>query len=54
MREFSSITDNWDGTTPNGNEAITGVYFWKLEYTYIQGTEEVTEKMHGNVTLQRD
>ena len=54
MREFSSITDNWDGKTPNGNEANTGVYFWKIVYSYILGTEEITEEMHGNVTLQRD
>ena len=54
MRELSAVTDNWDGKTPNGNPASSGVYFWKLVYSYTQGTEVITEELHGNVTLQRD
>lgn len=54
MREFESINDAWDGTTLNGNPASQGVYFWKINYSYVQGTETISEEISGNVTLIRD
>jgi gliding motility-associated-like protein len=54
MREFDAPTDVWDGTAPNGSPAKEGVYFWKLNYSYIENTEEVNEEKSGNVTLIRD
>lgn len=54
IREFDAITDEWDGTTENGNPASQGVYFWKINYSYIDGIEEVSKEISGNVTLIRD
>ncbi len=32
MNEGNDFLQGWDGTTPQGNEAVDGVYFWKLNY----------------------
>lgn len=47
----NDFTQGWDGTTPSGNEAEDGVYFWKL--TYVDAYNK-TGAMHGNVTLIRN
>lgn len=52
--EFEKANESWDGKTQNGNLAHPGVYFWKLNYSYLQGNEEVEKEMSGNVTLIRD
>lgn len=54
IRAFDAITDQWDGTTENGDEVSEGVYFWKITYSYIDGDQTVEEKLAGNVTLMRD
>lgn len=54
IREFDSITDEWDGTTNDGNKVSQGVYFWKINYSYVEGFEEVSKEISGNVTLIRD
>ncbi|MCJ8291174.1 MAG: gliding motility-associated C-terminal domain-containing protein [Crocinitomicaceae bacterium] len=54
MREFDSVNDAWDGTALNGDLASQGVYFWKINYSYVQGTETISEEVSGNVTLIRD
>lgn len=48
--EMTSITDGWDGTTQNGTECPSGVYF----YTYRVTTENSTIiEGQGSVTLSR-
>lgn len=54
IRVFNTLTDEWDGTTENGDDVQEGVYFWKITYTYIDGDETVEEQLVGNVTLLRD
>jgi len=54
MCELNSPMELWDGTSPNGNKAKEGVYFWKLNYSYTDGMELVNEEMSGNVTLIRE
>lgn len=54
VREFTSATDTWDGKLANGQPASDGVYFWKLTYSYVENTEEISEEKSGNVTLIRD
>ena len=54
IRTFNSIADEWDGTTENGDEANQGVYFWKITYSYMDGTQLAEDELSGNVTLLRD
>ncbi|MFK7786281.1 MAG: PKD domain-containing protein [Crocinitomicaceae bacterium] len=54
VREFNSPSDTWDGTMPNGEPANDGVYFWKLNYSYVENTEQINEEKSGNVTLIRN
>ncbi len=51
MYEANDFLQGWDGTTPQGNEAVDGVYFWKLNYV---DAYDKTGTMHGNVTLIRN
>ena len=51
MNEGNDFLQGWDGTTPQGNEAVDGVYFWKLNYV---DAYDKTGTMHGNVTLIRN
>ena len=54
IREFDTVNEQWDGTTLNGNLASQGVYFWKINYSYVDGTESVSDEISGNVTLIRN
>lgn len=49
--EFNSVTDEWDGTNKNGKDVPDGVYFYRYEATFTNGTE--TEGQ-GNIHLIRD
>ena len=48
--EFDQLTEGWDGTTINGEEAVNGVYFYKVTFDLFDDVEEV---YHGHITLIR-
>ncbi len=48
--ETSSMTESWDGTTPNGNMAQDGVYTYKLKYLTRSGRDGT---ITGHVSLLR-
>lgn len=45
-----SPSDGWDGTRQNGKDATAGVYFYMMEVTGLDGTEQIK---HGNIHLMR-
>ncbi len=50
--EFNDLTEGWDGTTTSGEEAVNGVYFYKVTFDLF-GDEENDEIYHGHITLIR-
>jgi gliding motility-associated-like protein len=50
--EFDQLTEGWDGTTTNGEEAVNGVYFYKVTFDLF-GDVEDEEVYHGHITLIR-
>ena len=50
MTTIESLNIGWDGTTPNGNEAKEGVYFYKYTAIGLDGSEWIG---HGFLTLIR-
>ncbi|MEZ4922771.1 MAG: choice-of-anchor L domain-containing protein [Crocinitomicaceae bacterium] len=51
VHEMNSISDEWDGTDPNGSKCVNGVYFYVYEGVSTDGTEL---KGQGNVTIIGD
>ncbi|MEZ4922087.1 MAG: gliding motility-associated C-terminal domain-containing protein [Crocinitomicaceae bacterium] len=49
--EFNSIMDAWDGNNKSGTPCTDGVYFYKYEVTFTNGTSESGQ---GTVTLIRE
>lgn len=50
--EFDQLTEGWNGETTNGDEAVNGVYFYKVTFDLF-GDEENDEVYHGHITLIR-
>lgn len=50
MHQLNNMTDSWNGTTKNGNEADDGVYFYRYRATGLSG--DILEGQ-GNITLIR-
>jgi gliding motility-associated-like protein len=48
--EFADLNGGWDGRTTGGEEAVSGVYFYRLTANYFGGDSEV---FHGHITLIR-
>ena len=51
VAELNSITDGWNGDDPNGDPCTDGVYFYKYEVVFTNGT---TDQGQGTVTLVRE
>lgn len=50
--EFDQLTEGWDGTTTSGEEAVNGVYFYKVTFDLF-GDVQDEEVYHGHITLIR-
>jgi gliding motility-associated-like protein len=50
--EFNDLTEGWDGTTSGGDDAVNGIYFYKVTFDLF-GDEENDEIYHGHITLIR-
>lgn len=52
LYQSDDISKVWDGTL-NGEEVPSGVYFWTIEVSCIQGISIVDNSFKGNVTVLR-
>ena len=50
--EFDELTEGWNGSTSSGDEAVNGVYFYKVTFDLFGDTEN-EEVHHGHITLIR-
>jgi len=48
--EFTDLNGEWNGKTTNGEDVVDGVYFYKVNLGYFDGTNE---EFHGHITVIR-
>ncbi|CAA9343020.1 MAG: hypothetical protein AVDCRST_MAG56-7975 [uncultured Cytophagales bacterium] len=53
MYESDDLTRFWDGHAPNGQEAATGVYFWRVDILCNRSNQTGTNSFKGTLTLLR-
>jgi gliding motility-associated-like protein len=51
VKEFQSANEQWDGRSPNGALVHDGVYFWRINYSYMEGQKSIKEEMSGQVSV---
>jgi gliding motility-associated-like protein len=53
MYESNDFTRLWDGHAPNGQEAATGVYFWRIDILCTRSNQTSENSFKGTLTLLR-
>jgi gliding motility-associated-like protein len=51
--ESNDLTRFWDGRTPDGQEAATGVYFWRIDILCNRSSQASENSFKGTLTLLR-